>query len=432
MPLTDGTLMKNHPKGLRVLFMIEMWERFGFYIMSAIYVLYMDKDLKFDDSTKGNFYSAFLGAAYLFPLVGGWLGDKVLGTFKTVRTGQLMMITGYVFLAVSSINALLFFYIGLFMVAAGTGIFKVNMSVLVGNLYHDKRELKDAGFSIYYMGVNIGAAAGPLTANIIGMLTNNYNLSFWSAAIGMILAITIFELGKGKLIAVNPKKTESENNSKNKNIRISRSEFRERVIILIVLFCIAAMFWVPFYQSGFALTLFADRSTMKVSWLRPEVYVTFGAIFILLLTPPLLWIFSKLHGKGKEPSTPVKIFYGMTATGLSMLVMVAASLFGGNDNVNIMSPMWLIASYFLITIAEILISPMGQSYVTKVAPPSIQGFMMGGWFSATAIGAISAGLFGKIYNSVSHHEYFLILTGLSFLAAILALSFTKKLKKYAG
>ncbi len=424
-------MFKKHPRGLSTMFFIEMWERFGFYIMSAIYVLYMDKDLHFDDSTKGNFYSAFLGAAYLFPLVGGWLGDKVLGRFKTVSAGQSLMLIGYVFLAISSVNALMFFYVGLFLVAAGTGIFKVNMSVLLGNLYHQKVELKDAGFNIYYMGVNIGATIGPLAANIIGMLTNDYNLSFWSAAFGMGISLLLFQIGKSKLTendlrpTIAPKETAA-------GIASDKKEYWERVVTLLVLFFIAAMFWVPFYQNGFALTLFADRSTVQVSWLRPEVYVIFGAIFIILLTPPLLWIFSKLSKIKKEPSTPAKIFYGMVAMGLSMLVMVFGSLLGGNNDVNIMSPMWLIFTYLLTTVGEILISPMGQSYVTKVAPPSIQGFMMGGWFSATALGAISAGLFGKIYNSVAHHEYFLILAALSFIAAVLALVFMKKLKKFAA
>ena len=419
----------KHPKGLKILFMTEMWERFGFYIMSAIYVLYMDKELHFDIATQGNLYALFIGSCYLFPLVGGYLGDKVLGTILTVRTGAIMMAFGYVSLALSSINNLAFFYSGLFLVGIGTGIFKVNMSTLVSNLYHDRTQLKDSGFNIYYMGVNVGATIGPLTTNIIGIIYNDYNLCFWAAAAGMVLAIVIFEMGKSKLVAVNPQKIALQNMP---GTDMNKSEYRERILTLMVLFPIAAMFWLPFYQNGFALTKFADMSTIQVSWLRPEVFQAFGAVFIILLTPVILWILSKFRDKGREPSTPTKIFFGMNMMGLAMVIMVVASLLGGNEDKNIMSPLWLIAAYFIITVGEILISPLGQSYVTKVAPPSIQGFMIGGWFSATAIGVISSGLFGKIYNEVPHHSFYLILAGISFFAAFLVFISMKKLKKYGG
>jgi proton-dependent oligopeptide transporter, POT family len=426
-------MVNKHPKGLSVLFMTEMWERFGFYIMSAIYVLYMAKSLKFDIATQGNLYALFIGSCYLFPLVGGYLGDKVLGTITTVRTGAIMMTIGYTFLALSSVNNLLFFYIGLFMVGVGTGIFKVNMSTLLSNLYHDRTALKDSGFNIYYMGVNIGATIGPLTTNVIGIMFNNYNICFWSAAVGMLLAIAIFEVGKKKLIAVNPAKIAAQKSElEGKAPIIDKAEYKDRILTLMVLFPIAAMFWLPFYQNGFALTKFADMSTVQVWWLRPEVFQAFGAIFIILLTPIALWIFSKFRDKGKEPSTPAKIFFGMNMMGLAMLIMVVASLMGGNNDQNIMSPLWLIAAYFMITIGEILISPLGQSYVTKVAPPSIQGFMIGGWFSATAIGVISSGLFGKIYNVLPHHYFYLILAGISFFAAFLVFISMNKLKKYGG
>jgi len=425
-------MKEKHPKGLSILFMIEMWERFGFYIMSAIYVLYMKNKLNFDIATQGNLYALFLGSCYLFPLVGGYLGDKVLGTIKTVRAGAIMMAFGYTFLALSSINNISFFYIGLFLVGIGTGIFKVNMSTLLSNLYHDRTQLKDSGFNIYYMGVNVGATLGPFATNIIGILFDNYNISFWAAAVGMILAIVIFEMGKGKLIAVNPQKIAIQKSEAAGGASMSKAEYKERILTLLVLFPIAAMFWLPFYQNGFALTKFADMSTVKVWWLRPEVFQAFGAVFIILLTPVILWIFHKFREKSKEPSTPTKIFIGMNMMGLAMVIMVIASILGGNNDQNIMSPLWLIATYFVITVGEVLISPLGQSYVTKVAPPSIQGFMIGGWFSATAIGVISSGLFGKIYDVVPHHSFYLILACISFFAAFLVFISMKKLKKYGG
>ena len=425
-------MANKHPKGLNILFMTELWERFGFYIMYSIYMLYMERDLKFDINTQGNFYALFFGSCYLFPLVGGYLGDRVLGTIMTVRTGAIMMAFGYTFLALSSINAITFFYFGLFFVGIGTGIFKVNMSTLISNLYHDRAELKDSGFNIYYMGINIGATIGPLAANFIGSYTNNYNISFAAAAVGMVVSIITFEIGKKKLIPVNPLKLAQQNATGIQKVTLSKKEYIDRILTLIILFVIAALFWLPFYQNGFALTKFANNSTVKYGFLRPEAYQAFGAIFIVGCTPIMLWIFSKFRNRGKEPSTPAKIFFGMNMMGIAMLIMVIASLMGGNENQNIMSPLWLVMTYFMITLGEILISPLGQSYVTKVAPASIQGFMIGGWFSATAVGIISSGFFGKLYNSVPHHSFYLILAAISFFAAFLVFIFMKKLKKYGG
>lgn len=420
----------KHPKGLQSLFLIEMWERFGFYIMSAIYVLYMDRDLGFDDSTKGTLYGVFLFGAYMFPLLGGILGDRFIGQINTIRLGAYLMALGYVGLAISNVSFITSFYAGLFLVAFGTGIFKVNMSVLVGNLYRNKPELRDSGFNIYYMGVNVGAAIGPTAASIIGSLTGDYHASFWAAAAGMIISISFIEIGKKNLIEsrLNKINTESGNQEISK---MDKKEYRDRLITLGILFLIAALFWIPFYQNGFALTLFAERSTAAIDWLRPESYVAFNAYFILIFTPVLLWVLAKLRQKNLEPSTPAKIMWGLVIMGLAMLVMSLASLTGGNNDQPVMSPLWLISTYFVITIAEIMISPMGQSYVTRVAPPSVRGFMMGGWFFSTALGAFSAGIFGKIYSDVSHHIYFLILAAISLLAGFLCFLFMKKLKRFA-
>jgi len=425
-------MLKKHPKGLMALFLIEMWERFGFYIMSAVYVLYMDKVLHFSDSVKGTLYGAFLAASYMFPLVGGWLGDKVLGQIRTIRIGAVMMAIGYVGLAVSSLQFIEPFYLGLIFVALGTGIFKVNMSVLVGNLYRDKMELKDTGFNIYYMGVNVGATIGPLAATIIGILFENYNITFWSAAVGMIISILSLEFGKKYLSEADTRGVHKAMYTQRNNTLMDTKEFWQRIVTLAILFLIASLFWLPFYQNGLALTLFADRSTVAYTFLRPETYVMFNAIFILVLTPPLLSLFSYLRGRDKEPSTPIKIFLGLLIMGFAMGIMVLASLTGGNDDMKIMSPMWLISTYFFITLAEILISPMGQSYVSKVAPPKIQGLMMGGWFLSTALGSLSSGIFGNFYSRIAHHEYFALLAGISVLAAFFVLLFMKKLQRFAG
>lgn len=419
-------MFKKHPKGIMWLFFTEMWERFGFYTLMAILVLYMDKILGFDDSYKGDVYGIFLGFVYFIPLLGGWMADRLFGQLPTVIAGALFMMLGFVALALSSLENLVFFYAGLACVAFGTGIFKVNIATLVGNLYEKKPELKDAGFNIYYMGVNVGATIAPLLATVV-----SYTAAFWAAAGGMILALIIFSLGKKDLVFTDYKTISNQSNKISVD-DMPKGEFSQRIITLIILFVIVIFFWIGFYQNGFALTLFAERSTIVLDWLKPQTYQFFNPFFILLLTPLLLRYLSKLNKKGKEPSTPMKIFIGMLIMGVAMLIMVPASILGGNLDLPIMSPGWLISTYFFVTMAEILISPMGLSYVSKVAPVKVQGLMMGGWFVATALGSYGSGLIGKYYSDFLHHEYFLILTGILAFSAILAFLFMGKLKKFAG
>jgi POT family proton-dependent oligopeptide transporter len=424
-------MFKKHPRGLAVLFFTEMWERFGFYILMAILTLYMEKEFGWNDSTKGDYYGWFLGAVYFIPLLGGYLGDKILGQLSTVKVGAFIMTVGYVLLALSNKNQIALFVVGLFMVAFGTGIFKVNMSVLVGNLYKESVAQRDAGFNIYYMGVNIGAAVAPLAATLFFNLYESYNVSFWAASIGMVVSLGVFQFGKDKLILSGSKTGNHGQTVKVAETEMSKTEFKQRVVTLIILFTIVVFFWIGFYQNGFALTLFAERSTVVLSWLRPETYQFFNPFFILVLTPILLSIFARLNAKGKEPQTPIKILIGMLVMGCAMAVMIPASLLGGNADANNMTPMWLVSTYFVVTLAEIMISPMGQSFVSKVAPPKIQGLMMGGWFAATALGSYGSGFMGKFYSNFLHHEYFLILTGLLAFSVVLVLVSLKKLKRFS-
>jgi POT family proton-dependent oligopeptide transporter len=425
-------ILRNHPAGLQVLFFTEMWERFGFYIMMAIFTLYMDQDFLWDDATKGNVYGLFLGAVFFMPIIGGWIADTWLGHRNTIRVGAVIMTVGYVMLALSSVNRLALFYLALVLVAVGTGLFKANVSVLVGNLYEPGSQFKDAGYNIFYMGINLGAFLAPLAATLVHNLFNSYNISFGLAAVGMVLSMVIFEAGRQKYLYADtahtsPRKAETTA----EEAEASRREERQRLLSLGTLFAIVIFFWMAFYQNGFALTLFAQRSTVIYSYLQPETYQSFGAFFILLLTPFVVWIFGRLREKGKEPPNPVKIFVGMFTAGLSLIIMVGASLLGGDRDVNIMSPYWLISSYFMITIAEILVSPMGLSFVSKVAPSRLRGLMMGCWFGATAIGSYSSGLLGRFYSDLEHHTYFLLLSILLLATSFLVLASLRILKRFA-
>ncbi len=429
-------MLKKHPRGLVFLFFTEMWERVGFYTLIAILVLYMDKKLGFTDARKGDIYGLFLALCYFMPLLGGWLGDRVLGRRTTVRIGALMMAAGYVGLALSSAARTMPFFLGLTLVGVGTGIFKVNMSVMVGNLYADRPGLKDAAFNIFYMGVNLGAMVAPLLATVISVVWGSYNISFWVCAAGLIFSLIIFRAGD-KAIApadfrVAPKTANRSAAAAPADPDMSRAGERGRIAALATLYFIVIFFWTAFYQNGFALTLFAERSTLVLPWLRPETYQFFEPAFILLLTPVLLALFARWNVRGREPSTPIKIFAGLLIMSASMLVMVLAGLAGGNSDVPMMSPVWLIGTYFLVTLAEILISPMGQSFVSKVAPPRLAGLMMGGWFAATALGSYGSGLLGKQYGRFAHHQFFLLLAGLLAFSAGLVLVFMKKLRRYAG
>lgn len=440
-------MLKKHPRALAFIFFTEMWERVGFYTLMAILVLYMDKVLGWSDARKGDFYGIFLALCYFVPLFGGWLGDKVVGQIKTVRAGAFLMALGYVGLAVSGPGRVATFYLGLLLIGLGTGLFKVNMAVLVGNLYAGRSELKDAGYNIFYMGVNLGAMIAPLVATLNNAVFHSYNLSFWVAAVGMVFALIIFQAGYSKLRPYDcklgdggagaPKPADGTSSPAGPGVSpapcqaVDRREERQRIATLVILFLIVIFFWIAFYQNFFGLTLFAERSTVVIKWLRPETYQFFEPFFILALTPVLLALFSRLNRRGREPSTPVKILLGMLIMSLAMLVMVWASLAGGNRDETIMSPSWLIGTYFLVTLAEILISPMGQSFVSKVAPPRIAGLMMGGWFAATAAGSYGSGLLGKSYSRLAHHEFFLVLTGLMLLAAVLVAIFLRKLKRFA-
>jgi POT family proton-dependent oligopeptide transporter len=423
-------MFKKHPDGLRVLFFTEMWERFGFYILMAVFVLYMDQEFGWADDRKATFYGVFLGAVYVLPVLGGWLGDRVFGHFNTIRIGAILMVFGYTAFALSSVDRLGVFYAGMALVSTGTGIFKSNMSVTVGALYDPTPELKDAGFNIYYMGVNLGAAIAPLAATLVHNLYGSYRISFAAAAVGMVIAILTFEMGKGRLPATEVRSTGHAHDLK-PSTAMDKAEERQRLITLGTLFAIVVFFWIAFYQNGFALTLFAQRATVASDLLRPETYQFFNPFFILVLTPIMVSFFGRLRSRGKESPSAVKILIGMFISGFAMLVMVLAGLAGGNADNNSMSPLWLVGAYLIVTLAEIMVSPMGQSYVTKVAPPRMKGLMIGFWFAATAAGSLGSGLLGRFYGDFPHHQYYLLIAGLLFLAALMILIFVKKLNKFA-
>ncbi|HGY55455.1 MAG TPA: MFS transporter [Caldithrix abyssi] len=565
-------MLKNHPKGLMTLFFTEMWERFGFYTMLAVFTLYMDETLGWSDAYKGQIYGLFLGFVYFTPIAGGWIADKFLGYRKTIIIGAITLGTGYAMLAFSGPDRIWLFYVALIVMIIGNGMFKANISVLVGNLYEPGSPIKDVGYNIFYMGINLGAFIAPLAATFLHDVFGNYNSAFMAAAIGMALSLIVFEVWKSKYIYADNKHEAGQENQKAQEAeRLSPEKERERLVALGIIFLIVIFFWMSFHQNGFALTLFAQRSTVDeytlresdfTDWqgfkqaalndsiplaqklaqlnlsdqpgeedlnklnqlirepdlfykngvrvehfpyenvdpqelkkdlsvfglysvkipdnkriamvkrvklldklmadnnleqvgekkaefrkmnrdllserypqvkpgyylLNAETYATFNPLFILLLTPLVVSLFNWLRKRGKEPSSPGKIGIGMFISGLAMVIMIIASLAGGNADANNMSPNWLISSYFVVTIGELFLSPMGLSFVSKVAPARMRGLMMGGWFGATAVGNYLSGLIGSFYNTLTHDQFFGILTVLLFLSALMVRLVLNKLK----
>ncbi len=499
-------MFKGHPKGLYVLFFTEMWERFGFYTMLAIFVYYMQENFKWDAATATNVYGLFLAGVYITPLIGGWLADNVLGYGKTITIGAIVMTIGYVMMAVPTSSPLQL-YIALFVVSVGNGLFKANISVLVGNLYaHTQGSLKDAGYNIFYMGINIGAFYAPMAAagikkflmeNFNLTLAEGYNAGFAVAAAGMVISLLIFIVFKKHYANADYKAKDRDNSDV--DIVLTKPQEKERIIALMTIFAIVIFFWMAFHQNGSALSLFARDYTdvfvgkftfllfdviglhailfillggaaafvsktakakglgglfavigiiviiIKLNLLgdhneiAPEQFQSFNPMFIVLLTPIIVGWFAFLNKKGKEPSSPAKIGIGMIITGLAYIIMVFAvtglpsmlSLAGGSSSITV-SAYWLMGTYFTLTIAELHLSPMGLSFVSKVAPPKMKGLMMGGWFGATAVGNYLSGFVGRFYQNWELWQFFLLLVITSFFAAIILRLFLKKLKRATG
>ncbi|MGC8654394.1 MAG: peptide MFS transporter [Candidatus Kryptoniota bacterium] len=523
-------MFKNHPRGLIVLFMTEIWERFGFYTVLSIFVLYLNENFHWNEATIGNVYGLFIATTFFLPLIGGWIADRFLGYSRTIIIGLFTMATGYALLATPTNKAWLLF-LSLAVIASGTGLYKANIYVLVGNLYTESNAaLKDAAFSIFYMGINIGAFLGPIAASSIKnfMLTHYhvtlaraYNAGFGAASVGMLLAITIFlSFRKYHRMADYRVRKELKNKEGNKaiiqgmDLKYSKpedpplnlsaetyhnKEEKDRLISLLIIFLSVIFFWMGYYQNGYTLTLFAKdytsayvgrftylffnpvsllsilalllalSSTLRkssskksritgfavillalivmtvklisfndVNQISPESFQVFNPLFIIFLTPILVSLFSYLRKRGMEPSSPAKMAAGMNLEALSFVIMIAAAAslppFGRNNSMHFggVSPYWLISSYFVITLAELFLSPIGLSFVSKVAPARMKGAMMGAWFAAQATGSYLSGFVGRFYGEWQQWQFFLLLVFTSLLSGGVVIAYLKRLKSVSG
>ena len=450
-PATPSIALDRHPKGLYVLFATEMWERFSFYTMMGMFTLYLrDRDEGFDwtPAEATTLYSNYNMFVYASPLVGGFLASWKLGYRNAVMIGGLFFIAGHLLL---SFHSLPIVYAALTCLVIGNGFFKPNISSMVGNLYRPGSPLKERAYQIFYMGINIGAFLAPVTAEIVKSWFG-FHVAFAVAAGGMVISVTILWLFKQHVDDPRRRPTLPTPEDKaavaavTEDLAPARARPQlpidlipdwQRIGALLVIFLVVIVFWMVFHQNGTTLTYWANDNTdweefgIKVSGIVSNAINPF---WVVTLTFPLIFFWRWLNSMGLEPSTPTKMAIGMVMTGCAFLVMYAAALIGEASAPDSspyeyrLSPAWLIGAYAVLTLGELMLSPMGLALVAKVAPPRHLGIMMGGWFIATAIGN-KLTVIGVLWTEWLHSSFWILLSGLAFAMAIVLLLLLRPLKK---
>ena len=384
----------SHPPGLYVLFFTEMWERYSFYSMMAILSLYMNEALHFDIAHVGRVYGLYTAGVYFLPLVGGLLADRLLGFNRAIIIGGGLMMFGHIVLG---IELMPFFYSGLVLLACGSGLLKPNVSTIVGNLYRSRPELRDQGFNIFYVGINLGAFVSPLT---VSWLRTNYGWSaaFMSAAVAMLFSLVTF-IGFNRHVA--EAATKVDKTSTEARI-IGPAEARSRVITLLAVFTISTAFWLAFYQIFYTFTFWARDNTATT--IAPERFQVFEPLGVIVLSPVLVAVWMWLQRRNAEPSTPVKMLLGVVLCAGAFGMLGYAGTIGGDTGR--VSPLWLIAANIIIALGEIALSPMGLSLVNSIAPPRSRGLLMGGWFASLALGGYLSGYIGAYWDRMPHSRFF--------------------------
>ena len=499
-------MFEGQPKGLWALAFANTGERFGYYTMLAVFALFLGENFGFAAGTASEIYTWFLTLVYFLPLVGGMAADR-WGYSRMVVIGILIMFLGYLLLSVplgGGTVAIAAMGAALLLVSFGTGLFKGNLQVMVGDLYNDPQyaDKRDSGFSLFYMLINVGALFAPTAAikimewaqNSLGYSkADSYHFAFAVACISVVASILIYYLGKStfrQVLTVKKKDTVADAPVE----EMSKAETRERIICLCLVFAVVIFFWMAFHQNGLTLTWFADEFTATSSsglqsmlfdvtnlvavivivyalfslfqsktskgkmWasiliafsvayliyqythleaetaISAPIFQHFNPCFVVLLTPVSIALFSWLAGKGKEPKAPVKIGLGMLVAASAYLLMTVFS-FGlpATDHPNHVAevnPNLLVSTYLILTFAELLLSPIGISFVTKVAPPKYKGMMMGGWFVATALGNKLVSIPGHMWDMPLYIVWGTLMA-ICLLAALFIFSIIKKLNRVA-
>lgn len=419
----------GHPRGLYVLFFTEMWERFSYYGMRALLMLYMVEALHFDVRKSSGIYGWYTGLVYLTPMLGGYLADRYLGQRKAILIGGVLMALGHFAMA---FEPLPFFYGALALLILGNGFFKPNISVVVGKLYAENDPRRDGAFTIFYMGINMGAFLSPLICGTLGQKVD-WHWGFAAAGIGMVLGLGVYLFGQRWLGDVGkvPARAAAQKSGE-KAAPLTRKDW-ERLAVIVILGLIGnIVFWLAFEQAGSSLTLFADHATDLrlpfIDWHMPSSWFqSFNPLFIMLFAPIFSVIWLKLAKRNREPSTPMKFVLGLVLLALGFVAMtVAGALY---DKSGPVSMGWLSVSYLFQTWGELCLSPVGLSMVTKLAPARFASLMMGVWLASSALANFASGLVAGEYESMSKATFFAMPVVTAGGTALLLLLLVKPLRK---
>jgi POT family proton-dependent oligopeptide transporter len=445
----DTSGFGGHPKGLTTLFFTEMWERFSYYGMRAILVLYMvapvaNGGLAFDTKTAASLYGTYTMSVYLMSLPGGLIADRILGARLAVLLGGIIIACGHFSMVFSSLP---FFYTGLVLIALGTGLLKPNISTMVGSLYGENDPRRDSGFSIFYMGINIGAVLAPLVCGYLAQSegfkrwlaslgldpASSWHWGFGAAGVGMTLGLIVYLAHRRRLAHIGQMIRKTKNVTKAEaHPPLTIAEWK-RVGAIFIFFLFTILFWAAYEQKGASLNLFADRLVrteafgykFPSSWLQSTT-----AFFVIILAPlfSMLWV----RMGERQPSSPAKFTLGLLFIGAGYLLMIPAAMLTAAGKI---SPLWLVGLYFLEVAGEMCLSPVGLSVVTKLAPVKVLGLMMGVWFLAASLGNKLAGYFAGFFDAndagVLTTLYGAIAAGLLLAAGILA-ALTPAIRKMMG
>jgi proton-dependent oligopeptide transporter, POT family len=485
----------GHPRGLSTLFFTEMWERFSYYGMRAILTLYMTKTLAegglgFDEKYASVIYATYVSSVWYLPLIGGWLADRILGARRAVLIGGIIIACGHYSMVV---NSRLTFFAGLILIAFGTGLLKPNISAMVGQLYDESDKRRDAGFSIFYMGINLGAFLSPLVVGFLAQHqlfkhflfstgftpTNSWHWGFGAAGVGMTLGLIQYVIGRNRLSGVGhrpapDRATTGANSQRLDSVTLALAilgaltggalgfffgdtgllsalfpcvvfffagylagtarllEGRElkNVLVIFILFVFSIIFWMTFEQAGSSLTLFADRLTRTTI-----LGWAYPSSWFQSVQPIFIIIFAPMLAwlwqslGDRQPSSPGKFFFGLLFAGFAFVLVTIASTLASGARV---SPLWLVGVYFLQAIGELCLSPVGLSTVTKLSPPRMVGLMLGVWFLSISIGSYIAGLTTRFFegnNPAVLTKAFGIFAAITLVAALILAALTPLIKK---
>jgi POT family proton-dependent oligopeptide transporter len=428
----------GHPRGLSTLFFTEMWERFSFYGLRALLILYMTASaaqggLAFTTEKAAGIYGWYAFGVYAAAIPGGWLADRMLGQYRSVLVGGVIIALGHFSLAFPSLTT---FYLGLCLIVIGTGLLKPNISTMVGCLYEKDDERRDAGFSIFYIGINLGAFLAPLIVGTLGQRVD-WHVGFGMAGIGMTAGLIQYVAGKRRLLPALERLGQTETAAAPKSVsepwwRFTKAEW-QRVAAIGVFFLFSCIFWAAFEQAGSSLNLFADRMTRTTvfGFSFPSTWFqSLNSMFMIFGTAPLLaWLWIRLGPR--QPSSPTKFALGLFFAGAGFALLVPAAKIAQEQGV-LVSPWWLVGVYLLHTIGELCLSPVGLSIVTKLAPPRIVGSMMGLWFLSIAVGNKLAGTVAGYFDTLPLPQLFGAVAVTTVVASVLLALLTKPIRYLMG